>query len=113
MNCDFDKTRDELIQERFIAPFADWCRRNGLRSRMQAYGRLWLGMDAKRIVDIPEAECWFFFGTPWTEDGVFNPVENKITSAAANDGGLGVAVSRGETPPSRNAGARTQEPGKR
>jgi hypothetical protein len=87
VNYDFVKTRDELIRERFIAPFAEWCRRNGLRSRMQAYGRPWLGMDAKRMIDIPEAECWFFFGTPWTEDGVFNPVENKITSSAAHQAG--------------------------
>lgn len=39
MRYDFELTKAELLEERFLKSFARWCRELGVSSRMQAYGR--------------------------------------------------------------------------
>jgi hypothetical protein len=58
VNLDFYKTRIELFKERFIDPFNEWCHRNHVKSRMQAYGRGMHPLEASMAVDIPECETW-------------------------------------------------------
>jgi hypothetical protein len=55
---DFESTRMELFRERFLETFLAWCRKNGVQSRVQAYGREYHPLDASLLADIPECETW-------------------------------------------------------
>lgn len=56
---DFDLTQRELFEENFTIPYNNWCRRNGLLSRVQAYGRGLHPLEASMEIDIPECETWY------------------------------------------------------
>jgi hypothetical protein len=58
MRFDFETTKAELLEERFLKTFASWCRELGVRSRMQAYGRGFFPLESSMAVDIPEGESW-------------------------------------------------------
>jgi len=60
VDLDFYQTRIELFKERFIDTFNDWCHKNNVQSRMQAYGRGMHPLEASMEVDIPECETWLF-----------------------------------------------------
>jgi hypothetical protein len=87
---DFELTKTELITERFVATFLDWCARNKVKSRVQAYGRGYFPLEGSFDVDIPEGETWirpglgqhmseadYRVGRAWT-------VMNKYVSSAAH-----------------------------
>jgi hypothetical protein len=57
---DFHRTVVELFQERFLSTYAQWCRDNGVLSRVQAYGRETHPIDGGLLIDIPEGESWFW-----------------------------------------------------
>jgi hypothetical protein len=57
---DFHRTVVELFQERFLGTYAQWCRDNGVLSRVQAYGRETHPIDGGLLIDIPEGESWFW-----------------------------------------------------
>jgi hypothetical protein len=58
INLDYYHTRLELFRERFIDTFNDWCHRNNVLSRIQAYGRGYHPLESTMLVDIPECETW-------------------------------------------------------
>ncbi|MDM8004293.1 MAG: glycosyl hydrolase [Bacteroidota bacterium] len=58
MRYDFETTKAELLEERFLKTFAGWCSTLGVRSRMQAYGRGFFPLESSMAVDIPEGESW-------------------------------------------------------
>jgi hypothetical protein len=58
MRYDFETTKAELLEERFLKSFARWCSDLGVRSRMQAYGRGFFPLESCMAVDIPEGESW-------------------------------------------------------
>ena len=58
MRYDFELTKAELLEERFLKSFARWCRELGVSSRMQAYGRGFFPLESSMAVDIPEGESW-------------------------------------------------------
>ena len=58
MRYDFETTKAELLEERFLGSFSAWCNRLGVRSRMQAYGRGFFPLESSMTVDIPEGESW-------------------------------------------------------
>ena len=58
MRYDFELTKAELLEERFLKTFAGWCSDLGVRSRMQAYGRGFFPLESSMAVDIPEGESW-------------------------------------------------------
>jgi hypothetical protein len=60
IELDFYTTRIELFKERFIDTFNNWCHRNSVKSRIQAYGRGMHPLEAGMTVDIPECETWLF-----------------------------------------------------
>lgn len=60
VELDFYLTRIELFKERFIDTFNNWCHQNGVKSRMQAYGRGMHPLEASMNIDIPECETWLF-----------------------------------------------------
>jgi hypothetical protein len=55
---DFELTKAELINERFVHPFINWCKENKVQSRMQAYGRGYFPLEGSFEADIPECETW-------------------------------------------------------
>ncbi|HWK04843.1 MAG TPA: glycosyl hydrolase [Puia sp.] len=59
---DFDLTKSQLIRERFIKPFTQWCRDNKIQSRIQAYGRGYFPLEGSFDVDLPECETWIKYG---------------------------------------------------
>ncbi|MGE9311120.1 glycosyl hydrolase [Niabella sp. CJ426] len=62
VRCDFDRTKVELLRERFLLPFQNWCNKNGVLSRAQAYGRGYHPLESSLVVDIPEGETWIKYG---------------------------------------------------
>lgn len=59
---DWDLTKSELIKERFIKTFVDWCKDNKVKSRAQAYGRGYFPLEGTFDMDIPECETWIKYG---------------------------------------------------
>jgi hypothetical protein len=85
---DFYITRLELFKERFIDTFNDWCHENGVKSRIQAYGRGYHPLNASMYIDIPECETWLretvgteFPNTGW--QGRAYSVINKFVASGA------------------------------
>ncbi|HCC70467.1 MAG TPA: hypothetical protein DEQ09_04860, partial [Bacteroidales bacterium] len=60
VDLDLYKTHIELFKERFIDTFNQWCHKNKVQSRMQAYGRGMHPLEASMEIDIPECETWLF-----------------------------------------------------
>lgn len=58
MRYDFETTKAELLEERFLKTFSGWCSSLGVMSRMQAYGRGFFPLESSMAVDIPEGESW-------------------------------------------------------
>lgn len=59
---DFDLTKTELVAERFIQSFNDWCHENKVFSRVQAYGRGYHPLEGSFTIDLPECETWIKYG---------------------------------------------------
>ncbi len=79
---DFCKTLVELFHERFVQTYVDWCRKNGIKARIQAYGRETHPLGGSMLVDLPEGESWL-----WGEEDRIIPsptVVNKYVSSAAH-----------------------------
>ncbi|SDL27654.1 glycosyl hydrolase [Siphonobacter aquaeclarae] len=62
MRYDFALTQTELLEERFVSYFTQWCREHGLQSRIQAYGRGYDPLEGSFKVDLPECETWIKYG---------------------------------------------------
>lgn len=59
VRSDFEHFQIRLFRENFIDTFNSWCHRNGLESRIQAYGRALHPIESSMLIDIPECETWF------------------------------------------------------
>ena len=86
---DYARTLCELLEERFIRTFHDWCHAQGTRSRYQAYGLPWLyGMlDGYLVPDIPEGDLWIHFPRDTVGprlDRIRYAVWNKYAASAAH-----------------------------
>lgn len=86
---DFEVTRLELFDERFLKTFIDWCKKNKVKSRVQAYGREYYPLESAMQLDIPECETWLRVdvGTDLKENVVaggraYRPVNKFVSSAA-------------------------------
>lgn len=69
---DFERFQIYLFQENFINTLNDWCRKNGVQSRVQAYGRALHPLESSMYIDIPECESWL-----WQDVG-FKLTENRV-----------------------------------
>lgn len=81
-------TRIELFKERFIDTFNEWCHKNNVKSRMQAYGRGMHPLEASMDIDIPECETWLFkdVGREYPDTGLIGRAPrmcNKYVSSGA------------------------------
>lgn len=87
---DFEDTRVQLFKERFIDTFVSWCRENGVKSRMQAYGRECNPLEASMLIDIPECETWLSsnVGVEFSDEdyrqGRAYTMNNKYVSSASH-----------------------------
>ena len=87
---DFEDTRVALFKERFMDTFVSWCHKNGVKSRMQAYGRPCNPVEASMLIDIPECETWMSKSTGYEfsdEDyriGRAYTMSNKFVSSGAH-----------------------------
>ena len=54
----FERTKAQLLHERFTTVFAHWCKGQGVKSRGQAYGRGFFPLLSSTAYDIPEGESW-------------------------------------------------------
>ena len=87
---DFELTKAELLRERFVNSFLEWCKQNKVQSRMQGYGRGYFPLEGTFDVDIPECETWIKpgLGTDMSEAdywvGRAYTVINKYVSSAAH-----------------------------
>ncbi|HEU5081097.1 MAG TPA: glycosyl hydrolase [Opitutaceae bacterium] len=86
---DFEITKMELFRERFTETFVAWCRKHGVQSRMQAYGREFEPTDAAMTVDLPDCETWIRadvgMGIPEREPKLgraYSPVNKFVSSGA-------------------------------
>lgn len=94
MRYDFELTKAELLGERFLRVFAEWCKELGVKSRAQAYGRNFFPLESSFVCDIPECESWTMnwlkhkVGEEMPEDdyrrGRAYTMINKYVSSAAN-----------------------------
>lgn len=95
MRYDFALTKAELFRETFIENYTDWCHKNKIKSRAQAYGRNYFLLEGSFDIDIPECETWLKYGIgedipeadftryPW-QLGQGNSMINKFVSSAAH-----------------------------
>lgn len=87
---DFETTKHELFQARFIHTFAKWCTSVGVKSRMQAYGMDCDPIASGAMVDIPECETWIRsekveeFGSGDYNRGRSYTMINKFVSSSAH-----------------------------
>lgn len=86
---DWDLTKTELINERFIKPFTEWCHENKILSRMQAYGRGYHPLEGSFTIDLPECETWIKYGigkelseNDWHIGRAYSMVNKYVSSAA-------------------------------
>jgi hypothetical protein len=94
MRYDFEVTKAELFEERFIKTYTEWCRALGVKSRAQAYGRGFFPLEGSFDYDIPESESWTMnwlkhrVGEEMPEEdyrrGRAYTMINKYVSSAAN-----------------------------
>jgi hypothetical protein len=94
MRYDFELTKAELLEERFIETYTAWCRGLNVKSRAQAYGRGFFPLESSFEYDIPECESWTMnwlkhkVGEEMPEDdyrrGRAYTMINKYVSSAAN-----------------------------
>jgi hypothetical protein len=88
---DFFVTCMEVMRDRFLIPYTQWCNTHGYQSRVQTYGREFHPLEASMNIDIPECETWM-----WSNDGsdnrdfAKNPTYtnvNKFVASAAHYAG--------------------------
>jgi hypothetical protein len=86
---DFETTRLELFNERFLQTFIAWCKKNKVKSRVQAYGREYYPLESAMQLDIPECETWLntdvgsdLGENTWKVGREYRPVNKFVSSAA-------------------------------
>jgi hypothetical protein len=94
MRYDFELTKAELLEERFIKTYIGWCSGLKVKSRGQTYGRSFFPLEGTFGYDIPECESWTMnwlkhkVGEEMPEDdyrrGRAYTMINKYVSSAAN-----------------------------
>ena len=71
---DVEVTKAEMFLDRFNRTFVEWCRRLGVQSRAQAYGRGFFPLETAMLYDIPEGESWT---TNWLQHRIGEEMSNE------------------------------------
>ena len=99
---DFSLTLAELLMERFIKVYHEWCKENKVLSRYQAYGHPWLYtdmIDGFMVPDIPEGDQWLY-NAGWSLAGIDEiryGIWNKYASSGGNLAGRKIISSEAMT----------------
>jgi hypothetical protein len=90
VSLDLYKTRIELFKERFIDTFNDWCHKNNVLSRVQAYGRGYHPLEASMEIDIPECETWLRsnIGREYPDTGLSGRAPTMVNKYVASGAAL-------------------------
>lgn len=83
---DFLTLQIELFSERFTRPFSEWCKRHGVKSRVQAYGPPFHPLESSTEVDIPECETWMNSRMGMREHRAPTGINKFVSSAARFSG---------------------------
>ena len=102
VRSDFERTMRERFREGFIDVFNAWCRENGVRSRIQAYGRGLHPLESSMSLGIPEGESWLFDTNgyqmpPFTILHRGYSVNNKLVASASLLAGNGMVSCEEQT----------------
>lgn len=82
---DFCRTLVELFEERFIGTYVAWAGANGVKARIQAYGREAHPLHGSMAVSLPEGETWLWMDkTDNRRIRVESTVANKYVASGAN-----------------------------
>ncbi|MDZ4697641.1 MAG: glycosyl hydrolase [Deltaproteobacteria bacterium] len=82
---DYLSTLVELFEERFVRTYTRWADDNGVKARIQAYGRETHPLHGSMEVHLPEGETWLWVDKQHEERiRVDATVVNKYVSSAAN-----------------------------
>jgi hypothetical protein len=86
---DFEVTKMDIFRDHFLNVFFDWCKKNGVKSRVQAYGREFYPLDSSLDVAIPECETWLrsYVGAPlkdfdFRSGRAYSPINKFVSSAS-------------------------------
>jgi len=80
IRIDYRRTISDLAIDEFIKPLADWCKKNGIRSRAQIYGTPAIDLAGYSHLDFPEGEIWWFaFGEQYDAETGVIPTETYLT----------------------------------
>ena len=71
---DVEVTKAEMFLDRFNKTFVEWCRKLGVKSRAQAYGRGFFPLETGMLYDIPEGESWT---TNWLQHRIGEEMSNE------------------------------------
>ncbi|MBN2173700.1 MAG: glycoside hydrolase family 2, partial [Bacteroidales bacterium] len=55
---DFERTKAELLNERFTKTYLQWCKDQNVLSRAQSYGNGFFPLESSLGYDLPEGESW-------------------------------------------------------
>ena len=88
---DFFVTCMDIVRERFLIPYTQWCNRHKFKSRVQPYGREFHPLEASMNVDIPECETWLWHGdgdkgTDFAKQPTYTNVNKYVASAVRLSG---------------------------
>jgi hypothetical protein len=71
---DVEVTKAEMFRDRFNKTYVEWCRKLGVQSRAQAYGRGFFPLETGMLYDIPEGESWT---TNWLQHRIGEEMSNE------------------------------------
>jgi len=80
---DFHLTKLELFVEGFAQPYMEWCKNLGVKSWVEAYGRLWHELEGSMMPDVPAGETWLDPGKN-SDLYVRSTIVNKYVSSGAH-----------------------------
>jgi hypothetical protein len=81
---DFYTTCMEIITERFLTTYTEWCNRHGFKSRVQAYGNEFHPLEASLHIDIPECETWIWKRNNKDDNSVYIDFVNYNSATNVN-----------------------------
>jgi hypothetical protein len=83
---DFLTLQMDLFSERFTRTYREWCARNGVKARVQAYGPACHPLESSLEVDIPECETWMNAQMGTREHRAPTGINKFVSSAARFSG---------------------------
>ena len=84
---DFFITCMDIVRDKFLKPYTQWCNKHGFKSRVQAYGREFHPLEASFEIDIPECETWLWYSdsekkNDFSKRPTYTNVNKFVASAA-------------------------------